>query len=112
MDQLIWQVFYDHILSCLENHFRKNKEVVSGGGGGGGGGQLVPIGSSMTCRKVSPNFTKMLSIKNPITLHISFALHVLSPPESIELLKYPLLPSTLVYVYLLLPSFYLKEFVF
>ena len=73
-------------------------------GGGEGGAQLVPTGSPMTCRKrYTPNVTKMLSIKNPTTLHISFALYVLSPPEAIELLKYPLLPSTLVYVYLILP---------
>ena len=45
-------------------------------------------------KKVSPKLYKMLSIKNSTISHIWFALYVLSPPESIELLKYPLLPST------------------
>ena len=104
---MIWKISCDHILSCcLENHFRKNKERCQQGGGA----QLVPIGSPMTCRKrYPPNFTKMLSIKNSTTLHIWFALYVLSPLESVELLKYPLLPSTLVYVYLInTPFLFLK----
>ena len=41
-----------------------------------------------------------------------FGLHFmfLSPTESIELLRYHLLPSTLIFVYLICLSFFLKEF--
>ena len=102
---MIWQVSCSHFLSCCqENHFKKE---VSKKGGGTVGTQW---NSNYLTKKVSPNFTKMLSMKNSTILHIWFALYVLSPRESIKSPKYPVLPSTLIYVYLILPSFFLKEF--
>ena len=91
----------DFLSCCLENHFCKNEERGQQGGGTVG----AHWNSNDLTKKESPNFTKMSSIKNSTISHIWFALFVLSPPESIELLKYPLLPSTLI-----LPSFFLKEF--
>ena len=61
-------------------------------------------------KKVSPKLYKNVINQKLHHLNIWFALYVLSLPESTELLKYHLRPSTSIYVYLILASFFLKEF--
>ena len=106
---MTWQFSTGHFLSCcLKNHFHKNKK--RGQQGGGGGTVCTHWNSNDLTKKVSPKLYKNVINQNSTISHIRFLLYVLSPPESTELLKYPLLLSTLMYVYLIFPSFFLKDF--
>ena len=87
---------------CPENHFRKNKERSQQRGG--------TVGTNVLTKKVTPKLYKNVINQKLHHSHVWFVLSVWSTTESIELLKYPLLPSTLMYVYLILPSFFFSFF--
>ena len=75
-----------------------------------GGTVVSHWNSNDLTKKVPPELDECYQSKTfPLCI---FGLHFmfLSPPELVELLKYHLLPSTLMYVYLIHLSFLLKEF--